>query len=758
MKIKSIQPIKIKTGFLPRKFGRNFAQISTKNLLRLKSAIKDVARFKLGEVTLDIEKVCEDIVPPPQGVEDLDYLFGYKQDDGKEVKGYFHSSEALQYYSKKYPDQWEIVLKALKIRRSTGRHASGFLIADKPLDTFIPLMTVSGVRCTQYTASGCEESGGLKIDILTVNSLKDIESALKLIHDNAKMAPKEDTVIIDGKRVPSYRVVPFQDKLYDIWDLPDSKEVFDQIASGETETLFQLGTNSARKGLKSFNIFDDKEDGGAFIALDRPGPLDARVESGNGSSRNMLEEYAARAKNMPKYGEIHYLTQVLPETYGIIVYQENLTKVYKDLTGCSGAEAEAFRGDISKKKMTKVMARYTPFIEAASKKVGEEVAKSIWEQIVTFGQYGFNKSHAFCYFYISYATAFLKKFYPLEWWCAVLQNASKDEIVTQFWPHCKDFVVLPDIRISKNNFYIKDNKIVAPLSLIKGLGPKAQAEISDNIPYTDLKDFCDKIANRKTKATVFDAETGKAKAGLSALNVGVVNKLIISGVMDSLFEKTDLLTKLETYQAQLAISLNKKRPEKVKEQFQLLDPIQIYQYRKQLLEIYSSFLAPVFYTGKVSGIERKTMGTEAYYVYHPINDAKIISSLLEQMGSKHMFKPLPIVNGKQFYELNESATLYENQVLRIAVAAYVEEEKSFKFQKKEGGRPTGIFLSAKKYKLDIDGVTQEVVKWPDYNTNKLVSVKEDLTGCMVVAVLSKKKENVPFKLDAIIKTHNKLEE
>lgn len=738
-------------GFLPRKFGPNFAQISTKGLLRVKSAIKDVARYKLGSVTPEIEKICNQIPSTPQGIEDLNFLFGYKSEDGKEVKGFFEQSEALQFYSEKYKDHWEIVLKALKIKRNNGRHASGFLIADKPLDSFIPLMTVGGVRCTQYNATGCEESGALKIDILTVSALKDIENCIKIIHESKGFKPTEDFFMINDIRVPSYRVVPFENGIYDIWDLPDSAKVFNEIAKGRTETVFQMGTNSAKKGLKTFNIFDSKEDGAAFIALDRPGPLDAKVKGSNGAERNMLEEFASRAKGLPKYGEILYLSEALPKTHGVIVYQEDLTKIYKLLTDCSGIDAENFRSIISKKKMEEVLAKYPFFMKNASEKVGQETAQAIWDQIYTFGQYGFNKSHAMCYFYISYATAFLKKHFPLEWWCAVLQNAKKEEIVEKFWAYCKDMVILPDIRYSKDNFFIKDNKIIAPLGLIKGLGPAAQKEIDENSPYKDLADFCNKIANTKTK-NITTGEDGKVKAGRSSLNNGVTSKLIISGVMDSLFpDQHDLLSKLEKFQEQLAISLNKKRPEKVKEEFQVLNPIQIYQYRKKLLEVYSDFIPELT---NIEGVHKKSAGRANFYTYHPINSPKVISSIFEQSETRKLFQPLPVLNGKQFIQLNSETSLYEGEVLKVAVVAYVEEERNFQFKKKG----TDLLLKAKNYKLDIDGAVAEVVKWPEYKTNKLNCVKEDLTGCIVVAVLTKNKETQPFKLSSIIKVANKLED
>lgn len=745
-----------KDGFLSKKFGACFAQVSTNNLLRVKSAIKDVCRFKFGEVTKEIEDVCSSIKPPPQGVEDIKYLFGYTSEDGKEVKGHFFENEELQRYAKKYPDHWEIVIKILKVMRSKGSHASAFIIADKPIDSFIPLMTIDGNRVTQYTASGCESSGGLKMDYLNVNSVKDIESCIKIIQEKQGLKLPE-SVTINGKRVPDLRVFKYKEQLVDVYDLPNSKEVFDAICEGRTETVFQLGTNSAQIGLRSFNtekpngekLISSLDEGGIFVALDRPGPLDAKVTNSDGYSRNMLEEYAFRARGKAKYGEIEFLTKTLPKTYGIMVFQEDLTKVYRELTGCSGVDAENFRSDIGKKKMDKVNARYPFFKKEASKLVGEEVADSIWNQIVTFGQYGFNLSHAVSYFYVSYATAFLKEHFPLEWWCAVLKNAKKDEIVEKFWPYCYHMVTPPNIDISKDNFVIENEKIIAPLTLIKGLGPKAHKELVRGAPYKNIQEFTDKIATSKSLS-----ETGH-----SALNAGVVNRLILTGVMDSLFSKNlSLVEKLEEYQRCLAISLNKKRPDKVKEKYLSYNHLQIYQAKKQLLEIYSEPLLPIINKMKFDGVNKKGTDDFVFYTYYPEN-AKIIGSIMEQSGDAHRLKPLPFITGAQFRELNKEAAIAEGQTLRVAIAAYVEEEKSFQFNKKNKfGEKTSTILKAKKYIVDIDGVTEELVKFPDFRTDKLTALKENVEKGIIIMILSKRKELTPFRVDAIIKVQDALGE
>lgn len=389
------------TGWLFKRFGDHVAAISTNTMLRLKSSIKDVARAKRGFVPPELEELCGKLPNPPQGVEDIDFIFGYTGDDGKEVKGLIDESKELQTYIQNYLDEWDIVKKMLGVVRGKSRHASAFVICNEPISNFIPLTTISGYKTTQYTAPSVEARGGLKMDFLGLNSLNDIGKAIK-------EAQKEHGGIIteekwlNGKRVPGFRIVPFDGKLWDVWDLLEDQSVFRDISEGSTETVFQLNTNSAKQWLKLFDYWKNEQEQrkaidsidaiSAFTALDRPGPLDAEVKNAQGKSHNMLVEYANRVKGKEKSGSIPMLDEMFPETYGVITYQEQIEKLYKEITGCDGGEAVKFRKNIAKKQMDKVKKAYPLFMERASIKVGAEQAQAVWDQIVTFAQYGFNKS------------------------------------------------------------------------------------------------------------------------------------------------------------------------------------------------------------------------------------------------------------------------------------------------------------------------------------------------------------------------------
>jgi DNA polymerase III alpha subunit len=322
------------TGFIYKRFGDHVAAISTETKLRLKSSIKDVARSKRGFVPPELEALCKKFPDPPQGVEDIDFIFGYVGDDQKEVKGLIEENKDLQGYIQEYPDEWKIVQKMLGITRGYSRHACAYVFCNEPVSNFIPLTTISGIRTTQYNAAGVEMVGGLKMDFLGLNSLQDIQSTIKLIQGRLGI-PTEADYKLDGKRVPAFRLVPFNGRFYDVWDLPtderlkgiafdavvekmhgtidaidanrdlirneaDLQAVFRDIAEGKTETVFQLSTNSARQWLKQFNYeksegtkaIDSIEAISAFTALDRPGPLDAEVAG----RQRQSSQYACRIR------------------------------------------------------------------------------------------------------------------------------------------------------------------------------------------------------------------------------------------------------------------------------------------------------------------------------------------------------------------------------------------------------------------------------------------------------------------------------
>lgn len=736
-----------KTGWLKERFGDHYAQLSVETTLKLKSSIKDVARVVHGgRVPDDIEALTKKMPVPPQGISDRDFVFGYKANE-KQVPGAIETDPSLMEYVRKYPEEWKIVCKALGLSRQLGRHASAFVVANKPISDFIPLTKVSDITVTQYTAPSVEASGGIKLDFLVINSLADIQEAVKLVQERSGLSiPKNKD--IDGKRVPGIRLLPHNGVFVDIWSLPEDQAVFHDVAEGKTETVFQFNTNSAVQWLRYFNHWKDErtnrksidsiEAMSAFTALDRPGPLDAYVKDKNGGQHNMLVEYARRARGEEPVGAVAPFMELFPETFGTLTYQEQLQRAYQQLTGCSGSEAEEFRVNVAKKKMDKALKAYPNWMERVGKKLGEPLAKEIWESFVTWGQYGFCKAHSTSYATIAYTCSFLKHHYPLEWWCAVLRNADKNEINEQFWKHCGHLIEVPDVSLSGDNFDIQGDKIRAPVSLLVGVGGVAHEQLCKYRPYKDIKGFTDSIKEHQLRGStpIIDPATGrqavdkkgkpKVKKGRNALQRKIVHKLIIAGTMDSLFPGTierdgihvplTIFDKIDMYEKALADTMGTKL-EAPPDYLNNLSQLMRYQMRKQVLP---SFSAPLLQMVATCGHEKILDRDDGVPQWR--EDDKMT---------------LPILSYQIFAALSE---LPINGGVAAALPAYVVAQRVFKYHNTK---------EACEFEMDVDGERLKFVKWPNLSGFLPERYKQDLVGAVVVVSLSKSRPDKPFALDSL---------
>jgi len=778
-------------GWFQERFGDHVAQISTIMTLKLKSSVLDVARFQLGAVPKDIADLAHKFELPPQGLDDDKFVNGY-EDSGSWVPGSKEWDPPLMKYISMYPDHWEIVQKCLGLGRSQGRHACAVVFGNRPIHEFIPLTKISGITCTQFTASAVEAMGGLKMDFLVVNSLNDIANCIKLVQERSGIEIPKDGIRIGDKFVPSARLLPrvhnfIEDAFADIWDLPEDQAVFADIAQGHTETVFQLNTPSAVQWLRHFGYkrpdgkyaINSIESMAAFTALDRPGPLDAKVKTPDteGEYHNMLVEYARRARGAdPSPDILPIFDQLFPETHGILVFQETLQKAYQELTGCTGAEAEEFRSNVAKKKKEKIMEAYPFFIERASKSLGSvESAEAIWKNFNTFAAYGFNKAHAVCYVIIAYACAYLKHHYPLEWWTAVLCNADKNEISEKFWKHCGKLIDLPDVTKAASNFEIIGERIQAPLSLLHGVGEAAHKELMEGAPYTSIDQFVFSIEERKrSKATkqkvevkkkVKNEATGeeekvgtgvweeKTVNGRSSLHSGVVHRLIISGAMDKLFPpNTPTLLQLEMYEEacvrekerhklatapkvskRKAVTTNRKPKSidgKKLAKYAELTNLTRYQLRKTILPAYSESVLQQLLDMK-----------------HPMLKA-VAKSRWPKVDWKTEL--VTAVTGGQFNHLS-TMDIPRDGYHRVAVFVYVSEARVFEYGEKDPitGRRSNP-KTACELILDLDGERVKVVKWPDREVNEVddrFNVK--LKDAIVMLIMSKWKKDKPFSVDDI---------
>jgi DNA polymerase III alpha subunit len=718
-------------GWLAERFGDCCAQLSTDTTMKLKSSIKDVDRYLNRFVRPEVEDICGRLPDPPQGISDRDFVFGYTDSEG-DIPGIVEYEPALQEYVKTYPKEWDIVQRCLGITRQRSRHPCGFLISNEPVDSFIPMTTIGGHRVTGYTAAAVEASGGLKMDFLVVNSLNDIGVALKLIQDRhapeLRKLPRDDEPIpftqINGLKVYNVFCVPLLGGGFaDIWDLPNDPAVYDDICSGKVETVFQLDAGAARQGLGNFRPTPGEplplrsiETLAAFTALDRPGPLDAFVESVEGDKHNMLVEFAKRSRGESGSGRLQILDDMLPETFGILVFQEQLQAVFQKVGGTTGIEANDFRQRIGKKKMAEVEKKdYPLFMKGAVPRLGEVEAQKLWSQIRTFGQYGFNISHAVCYMLITYACAWLKRNYPLEWWTSVLRNADRNEIDTKFWRYCGRLIKMPDIALSKENFAVEGDFIRAPLWLLKGVGEKAHQQLVAGAPYLDITDLVQRIESWKDTNTrqgqTKNKETGEMEAvtrrGVSALNDTLLKNLTICGILDSLYPDKDESGLEMTVTDQLRILATAcakvRKQKKVKafsSDYAVESEVVRYQVRKKLLPAYAQSMRPLAMR------------------LNPRKFTRVGRVYVDEDKDEYVY-----ATGKGFQALYEQDILPPN-LSKIATVAYVYEDRRWDYVK-DGEERQGIELF-----LDIDGFRTSVVKFSG-RSGLPPNLKENLEGAIV---------------------------
>lgn len=489
------------------------AQIITFNKLASRAVIKDMARV-LNYPYSESEKIAK-LIPVVRGKpRELAWM--------KEN----HSEFSEQYKSN--PEFREVVTLAEKlegVNKTFGVHAAGVVISDKPLDEIVPLSKNNdGTVITQYSMDDLAYLGLLKMDFLGLRNLTMINRAIEII-------AKIRNINIDLTSIP----------------LNDEK-VFKMISEGNLAGIFQLETSTGMrqvaKDMKPFTI----EDLSALIALFRPGPLDT----------GMITEFIDR-KNGRK--EIRYLLPelepILKDTYGSIVYQEQIMQIAQKLANFTLGEADLLRQAMGKKK-PKEMAKYRlKFIEGFKQNKHEpKLAEELYEMMVSFAEYCFNKSHSAAYGMLTYQTAYLKANYPIEYMTALLSSVLDDQDKIKYYmAECKNMgikLMPPDINLSGVNFTadIQNNSIRFGLAAIKNVGIPAVNEIirarSENSDFKSLSEFCGFIdlrtANKKTlesliKSGAFDSLKQSRKEMMASLEriVGLAQKqkeMLLSGQLN----------------------------------------------------------------------------------------------------------------------------------------------------------------------------------------------------------------------------------
>ncbi len=367
----------------------------------------------------------------------------------------------------------EIVSLASRIEglpRQEGLHAAGIVINDEALNEVVPIsLSSDNSYVEQFEKDYLEEQAFLKMDLLSLRNLTIVKDVLNRIK-NIDNSPKN----IDD--------IPYEDK-----------EAIALIRSGNTMGLFQLESPGIRKAIKILKPVDFI-DVAALLALYRPGPM------------QNIEEYSKRKQGRVK---INYTSKVLEKilapTYGIIIYQEQIMQIANKMANFSLSEADLLRRAISKKNSKALLSYQKKFVEGAiNNGFKEEEAKKVYDTIYKFGDYGFNKSHALGYAMLTSKMAYLKRYYPKEFYASILNNSNSEnfsstilEIKAQ-----KINILNPDINRSSFVYITEDNSIIFPLTMVKGISLATALElikIRDDKPFSDLFDFV--IRSQKAKIT-----------------------------------------------------------------------------------------------------------------------------------------------------------------------------------------------------------------------------------------------------------------
>ncbi|WP_066311286.1 DNA polymerase III subunit alpha [Bacillus sp. FJAT-29814] len=470
--------------YVARKYGElHVAQIATFGTLAAKAALRDVGRA-FGLNTKELEQLSRQVPSRP----------------GLTLETAFNESEGLRRYINESDLNKRLFDTALKLEglpRHTSTHAAGVVISEKPLVDLIPIQQGSNnIYLTQYTMEYLEELGLLKMDFLGLRNLTLLETILSSVYRHS------------GARI-------------DIRSIPlDDASTFELLARGDTTGIFQLESEGMRKVLVRLKP-SRFEDIVAVNALYRPGPME----------------------NIPlfidrKHGReaVHYphpdLQPILENTYGVIVYQEQIIQIASKMAGFTLGEADLLRRAVSKKQKEVLDKERAHFVQGSIKKgYDQTLANEVYDLIVRFANYGFNRSHAVAYSMIAYQLAYLKANYQLHFMAGLLTSAiGNDTKIAQYILEAKQMdidILPPSINKSGFSFQVEGDKIRYSLAAIRGVGAAALKEIFQTRKlkkFADLFDFCirvsSKAVNRKTMENLIHSgsfdEFGQDRAVLLA--------------------------------------------------------------------------------------------------------------------------------------------------------------------------------------------------------------------------------------------------
>ena len=445
--------------YVTAKYGKDkVCQIITFGTLSAKAAIKAVARVM--DLPFEISNKVSSYVPQEIGM-----TISKALETSPDFKKVYDEDAVIR----------EIIDEAHNIeglKQNTGMHAAGVIISHYPLDEIVPVQYAKeGNVITEYPKEDCEKVGLLKMDFLGLKNLTIIVQTLDMIKER-------HGIDIDINNIPL-----------------DDEKTYKMLSNGDTDGVFQLESAGMKKLVKDLrpSVFEDL---GALVALFRPGPL------GSG----MVEHFVARKHGREKIEYAHpALEDILKDTYGTLVYQEQIMQIFQVLADFTLGGADGVRRIMAKKHPEDLVKLEGPFIEkCVGKGMQEKDAKELFEQIGSFAAYCFNRAHSACYAFVAYQTAYLKAHYPVEYICAMLTNSKDNMDKVQLYiteAQKQGIKVLPpDINKSNSEFTPDENNIRFGLNTIKGIGDAVLAEIAkekeNNGEFKSIADFTQRINPR----------------------------------------------------------------------------------------------------------------------------------------------------------------------------------------------------------------------------------------------------------------------
>jgi len=500
--------------YVSQKYGSDrVAQVVTYGTIKGKSALKDSARL-LGLPFAMGEKLTKAMPNPVQG-HDMSLKEVFDPDNER-----YNEAAELREIIATDPEAAQVNELAQSIeglKRQWGVHACAVIMSSAPLTDVIPVMKrpQDGAIITQFDYPTCETLGLIKMDFLGLKNLTTIDDALENIVKNGK-AP------VEIEKAPL-----------------DDKPTYDLLARGDTLGVFQLDGTAMRNLLRAMKP-DNFEDISAVIALYRPGPMGMDSHNNYAKRKNGLQE------NIPIHPELEKpLAEVLDGTYGLIVYQEQVQRAAQVLAGYSLGQADLLRRAMGKKKPEILAKEFVPFQAGARERgYSDEAIQAVWDTLVPFAGYAFNKAHSAGYGVVSYWTAYLKANYPVEYMAALLQSAKDDkDKLALYLNECRRMgitVLPPDVNTSASKFTAVGDDIRFGLGGIRNVGEGVVEAIvgareAKGI-FNSFVDFLDKVpavvCNRRTiesliKAGAFDS-LGECRKAIHLIHQPAIDEIILA--------------------------------------------------------------------------------------------------------------------------------------------------------------------------------------------------------------------------------------